>query len=84
MTTSLIPVPNSSTVRRLALLSLSVVVVVAGTAVGSRSPSAASSDVAPRAAATPTTPPGSYPGPGRVAGDVGVHDPTIVIRPGGG
>ena len=84
MTTSLIPVPHSSTVRRLALLSLSVVVVVAGTAVGSRSPSAASSDVAPRAAATPTTPPGSYPGPGRVTGDVGVHDPTIVVRPGGG
>ncbi len=37
----------------------------------------------PGPAATPTTPPGSYPNPGRVTGDVGVHDPTIVRRPDG-
>jgi arabinan endo-1,5-alpha-L-arabinosidase len=43
----------------------------------------APSTTAPTPAATPTTPPGSYPGPGRVAGDVGVHDPTIVRRPDG-
>ncbi|MET0417193.1 MAG: arabinan endo-1,5-alpha-L-arabinosidase [Actinoplanes sp.] len=38
---------------------------------------------APNPAATPTTPPGSYPNPGRVTGDVGVHDPTIVRKPDG-
>ncbi|MGC4892273.1 family 43 glycosylhydrolase [Micromonospora sp. DT31] len=37
---------------------------------------------------TPTTPPGptppaTYPQPARVAGDVGVHDPTVVRRPDG-
>ncbi|MEU4836604.1 arabinan endo-1,5-alpha-L-arabinosidase, partial [Streptosporangium sp. NPDC023615] len=32
----------------------------------------------------PTTPPASYPAPGRVTGDIGVHDPTVVKRPGGG
>ncbi|MFF3445456.1 family 43 glycosylhydrolase [Streptosporangium sp. NPDC002721] len=32
----------------------------------------------------PTTPPASYPAPSRVTGDVGVHDPTVVKRPGGG
>ncbi|MFI6511557.1 family 43 glycosylhydrolase [Streptosporangium sp. NPDC050855] len=32
----------------------------------------------------PTTPPASYPAPGRVTGDIGVHDPTVVRRPGGG
>ena len=38
--------------------------------------------VAPAAAATPTTPPASYPTPGRVTGDTGVHDPTMVKTPG--
>jgi arabinan endo-1,5-alpha-L-arabinosidase len=37
----------------------------------------------PNPTATPTTPPAAYPGPGRVAGDVGVHDPTIVRKPDG-
>ncbi|MGR6919858.1 family 43 glycosylhydrolase [[Actinomadura] parvosata] len=32
----------------------------------------------------PVTPPPSYPGPGRVTGDIGVHDPAVVRRPGGG
>ncbi|MER7456019.1 family 43 glycosylhydrolase [Micromonospora sp. NPDC126480] len=33
----------------------------------------------------PTTPPpASYPQPGRVSGDIGVHDPTVVRRPEGG
>lgn len=32
----------------------------------------------------PPTPPASYPVPAAVGGDVGVHDPTIVRRPGGG
>ncbi|MGW4637106.1 family 43 glycosylhydrolase [Sphaerisporangium sp. NPDC004334] len=31
----------------------------------------------------PTTPPGSYPNPGRVAGDTGVHDPEVTKRPDG-
>ncbi|MEU1605279.1 family 43 glycosylhydrolase, partial [Micromonospora matsumotoense] len=84
MTTSVSPVRTTPTLRRLAVLSLSVAVLAAGGAAATQSPSAASWTAAPRAAATPTTPPGSYPGPGRVAGDVGVHDPTIVIRPGGG
>ncbi len=30
------------------------------------------------------TPPASYPPPARVAGDIGVHDPTVVKRPEGG
>ncbi|WP_433528757.1 arabinan endo-1,5-alpha-L-arabinosidase [Micromonospora sp. CA-263727] len=36
------------------------------------------------AAAGPTTPPAAYPSPGRVTGDIAVHDPTIVRRPAGG
>lgn len=35
------------------------------------------------AAATPTTPPGSYPNPGAVSGAVGTHDPTMVKTPAG-
>ncbi|MFY1694858.1 family 43 glycosylhydrolase [Solwaraspora sp. WMMA2101] len=31
-----------------------------------------------------TSPPGTYPAPMRVAGDIGVHDPTVVRRPNGG
>jgi arabinan endo-1,5-alpha-L-arabinosidase len=34
-------------------------------------------------AATPTTPPASYPGPGAVSGATGTHDPTMVKTPGG-
>jgi arabinan endo-1,5-alpha-L-arabinosidase len=34
-------------------------------------------------AATPTTPPSSYPGPGAVSGATGTHDPTMVKTPGG-
>ncbi|MEV4110671.1 arabinan endo-1,5-alpha-L-arabinosidase [Nonomuraea sp. NPDC049695] len=37
----------------------------------------------PEPLATPTTPPLSYPGPGRVTGDVGVHDPSVVKKPDG-
>ncbi|MEV4355352.1 arabinan endo-1,5-alpha-L-arabinosidase [Nonomuraea sp. NPDC049625] len=33
--------------------------------------------------ATPTTPPAAYPNPGRVTGDIGVHDPSVVKRPDG-
>ena len=33
--------------------------------------------------ATPTTPPGSYPGPGIVSGATGTHDPTMVKTPAG-
>ncbi|GAA5194674.1 hypothetical protein GCM10023322_59630 [Rugosimonospora acidiphila] len=33
--------------------------------------------------ATPTTPPAAYPNPGRVTGDTGVHDPSVVKTPGG-
>ncbi|MEV4412832.1 family 43 glycosylhydrolase [Catellatospora sp. NPDC049609] len=32
---------------------------------------------------TPGTPPAQYPLPGRVAGDVGTHDPTVVKKPDG-
>jgi len=35
-------------------------------------------------AATPTTPPGSYPAPGRVTGAIGTHDPAMVKTPAGG
>jgi arabinan endo-1,5-alpha-L-arabinosidase len=33
---------------------------------------------------TPTSPPASYPNPGTVTGDVGVHDPSAVKKPAGG
>ncbi|MEU7620327.1 arabinan endo-1,5-alpha-L-arabinosidase [Micromonospora rifamycinica] len=82
MTTS--PVPETSTLRRLAALSLAAVVLTTGGVAATRSSSAAARTATPRVAATPTTPPASYPNPGRVTGDVGVHDPTIVVRPGGG
>lgn len=36
------------------------------------------------ALATPTTPPASYPDPGTVTGNVGVHDPSVVKTPAGG
>jgi arabinan endo-1,5-alpha-L-arabinosidase len=79
------PVRKSPALRRLAALSLSVVVVAAGLAAATRSSSAATLNAAvPQVAATPTTPPASYPRPGAVTGDIGVHDPTIVARPGGG
>jgi arabinan endo-1,5-alpha-L-arabinosidase len=66
-------------------MSLSAVVVVAAVAFATHSSSAATLQAAaPLAAATPTTPPASYPGPGPVTGDTGVHDPTMVVRPGGG
>ncbi|MDG4831600.1 family 43 glycosylhydrolase [Solwaraspora sp. WMMD1047] len=38
----------------------------------------------PGPTSTPGTPPASYPAPQRVTGDVGVHDPTMIRRPGGG
>ncbi|MCA2213140.1 arabinan endo-1,5-alpha-L-arabinosidase [Jidongwangia harbinensis] len=38
----------------------------------------------PTVLATPTTPPPSYPGPGVVNGDIGVHDPAVVKTPSGG
>jgi arabinan endo-1,5-alpha-L-arabinosidase len=79
------PAQRNFAIRRLAVLSLSVVVVAAGLGAATRSSSAATLNAAaPQAAATPTTPPASYPGPGAVTGDIGVHDPTIVVRPGGG
>ncbi|MBF8191471.1 family 43 glycosylhydrolase [Nonomuraea sp. K274] len=37
----------------------------------------------PTPTGTPTTPPASYPGPGLVTGDIGVHDPAVVKRPDG-
>ncbi|MET9242570.1 arabinan endo-1,5-alpha-L-arabinosidase [Nonomuraea sp. NPDC003709] len=33
--------------------------------------------------ATPTIPPAAFPNPGRVTGDIGVHDPSVVKRPDG-
>jgi arabinan endo-1,5-alpha-L-arabinosidase len=80
-----VPEKSSSSRRRLALLCLPLVVVAAGVAAATGSSSAATiTAAAPQAAATPTIPPASYPRPGVVNGDIGVHDPTIVARPGGG
>lgn len=84
MTTSVSSVQKTPTLRRLAVLSLSVVALAAGGAAATQPSSAATLDAAPLAAATPTTPPASYPNPGTVTGDIGVHDPTVVARPGGG
>jgi arabinan endo-1,5-alpha-L-arabinosidase len=55
---------------------------------GTPSPSASpspSAPVSPTPSPTgPTVPPSAYPGPGRVTGDVGVHDPSVVKTPSGG
>jgi arabinan endo-1,5-alpha-L-arabinosidase len=46
---------------------------------------AATSTASPTASqSTPTTPPASYPNPGRVTGSTGVHDPSAVKTPSGG
>jgi arabinan endo-1,5-alpha-L-arabinosidase len=45
---------------------------------------AATTAGAPVTFATPTVPPASYPGPGPVNGDIGVHDPAVVKTPSGG
>ncbi|MFI9528985.1 arabinan endo-1,5-alpha-L-arabinosidase [Micromonospora rosaria] len=85
--------------RRAAVLALVAAVAATGLAVTARSAPAAVVDTTqwrlarvaggtapttPLATGTPTTPPAGYPQPGRVTGDVSVHDPTIVRRPSGG
>jgi arabinan endo-1,5-alpha-L-arabinosidase len=72
-------IPSVSPARRAGLLALLMILATGWVALATRTSSAAT-----HAAAAPTTPPPSYPNPGRVTGDVGVHDPTIVSRPGGG
>jgi arabinan endo-1,5-alpha-L-arabinosidase len=37
----------------------------------------------PSGPATPTVPPSAYPNPGRVTGDIGTHDPSVVKAPNG-
>lgn len=46
-------------------------------------PTTPSPSMTPLPTGGPTTPPSAYPGPGRVTGDVGAHDPTVVRRPDG-
>jgi len=73
--------------RRVALLTTVAVTVAGLTAVaplvwnsvqpGSLAPAAA-------AVAAPTVPPATYPNPGRITGDTGAHDPSMVKKPAGG
>jgi arabinan endo-1,5-alpha-L-arabinosidase len=63
---------------RTVLVPLAAVALVgaAGTVVAADA--ATNAVVAPAQAATPTTPPASYPGPGVVTGNINVHDPSVV------
>jgi arabinan endo-1,5-alpha-L-arabinosidase len=65
---------------RLWAVAAAAVAVLAGTALHADAAVAP----APLPLATPTTPPGSYPNPGPVRGDIGVHDPAVVKTPSGG
>lgn len=65
---------------RLCAVAAAAVAVLAGTALHA----GAATLEAPVPLATPTVPPGSYPGPGPVRGDIGVHDPAVVKTPSGG
>ena len=71
------------TLRRVVVLTATALAAAGGLVVATHDASAVTA-VTPLAAATPTTPPAAYPMPGRVTGNVGVHDPTIVRRPAGG
>ena len=73
---------GSTPLRRVGVLTAAALVAVAGLVVATRDASAVTA-VAPVPAATPTTPPAAYPLPGRVTGNTGVHDPSIVRRPAG-
>ncbi|MET7426530.1 arabinan endo-1,5-alpha-L-arabinosidase [Dactylosporangium sp. NPDC005555] len=61
---------------RTRLVALAALLTLAGAAHALPPASAATVD-------TTATPPATYPMPGRVTGDVGVHDPTVVKRPDG-
>ncbi|WP_305787906.1 arabinan endo-1,5-alpha-L-arabinosidase [Symbioplanes lichenis] len=69
---------------RRAILALPVIgVVLAASAVTFTAQAAESPAALPAAAATPTVPPASYPGPGVVTGATGTHDPSVVKTPAG-
>lgn len=82
MFSSASPARKSAPLRRATVFAAAALVSVTGLVVATRDASAITA-AAPAAAATPTTPPASYPLPGRVTGNVGVHDPSIVRRPAG-
>ncbi len=88
MISSVSPPRRSLLRRRVLPLALSTLIAAGGVALRADVGSAAVVDLgtAGVAASTtpPTTPPAGYPLPGRVTGDIGVHDPTIVRRPNGG
>jgi arabinan endo-1,5-alpha-L-arabinosidase len=60
-----------------------VVGLVAAGAAGASTACATACATPQASAATPTTPPASYPNPGVVTGNTGVHDPSVVKTPGG-
>lgn len=75
------------TIRRTALLAAAAAVLAAAgsAAVDARAAgTAVAADPPVSILATPTVPPPSYPNPGPVTGNVGVHDPAIVKTPAGG
>jgi arabinan endo-1,5-alpha-L-arabinosidase len=71
---------SPSRLRPVWVVAAAAAAVLAGTAIHAD----AATTAAPVVMATPTTPPGSYPGPGPVNGDIGVHDPAVVKTPSGG
>ena len=62
---------------------LTLTALILGIVAGMTAIEAGSGGSRPAVAATPTTPPASYPNPGVVSGDTGAHDPTIVKTPSG-
>jgi arabinan endo-1,5-alpha-L-arabinosidase len=74
---------TSRLVRRTALVAAVLVVTLVTGIVVLRARNGGT-PAAPAAASTPTGAPGAYPEPRFVLGDDGVHDPTMVEKPGGG
>ncbi|WP_250031355.1 arabinan endo-1,5-alpha-L-arabinosidase [Paractinoplanes maris] len=72
-----------SSTRRALLAGAVATVVVAIGAITMQAQAATTGATAPVAAATPTVPPPSYPGPGAVSGATGTHDPAMVKTPSG-
>src|SRR5689334_1681253 len=72
--------------RRLWFAGAAAVVAVGATVVTVTAQAAVLPSTGPAvaAAATPTTPPASYPNPGAVTGDTGTHDPSVAKTPSGG
>ena len=68
---------------RTVLVPLAAVALVGAAGTVVTAGAATNAVAAPARAATPTTPPAAYPGPGVVTGNINVHDPSVVKSSGG-